>query len=164
MCKEEQKKELIEELGVHLENQHDIPPLAARLYAMLVVTDCDGLSFDECQMTTCASKSSVSSAINLLLKLGMISYFTKSGERKRYFRTSAASTFYLNKLEEKLKRIEKENQIITKIRKYNQTCNPERYETNKERAEIYHSFIKQSEELLGNTLKTLKELENHNHN
>ena len=164
MSREDQKKELIEELGIHLENQHDIPPLAARLYAMLVVTNRNGLSFEECQINRCASKSSISTAINLLLKLGLITYFTKPGDRKRYFKTSAANTFYLNKLEEKLKRIETENRIITKIRNYNQTYNPERYETNKERAEIYHSFIKQSEELLSNTLQVLKELENHNHN
>ncbi|MCK0161334.1 transcriptional regulator [Allomuricauda sp. F6463D] len=162
MSREEQKKKLIEELGIHLENQHDIPPLAARLYAMLVVTDRDGLSFDECKMIRSASKSSISSSLNLLLKLGLINYFTKPGDRKRYFKTSAANTFYITKLEEKLKRIEQENRIITKIRKYNQTYSPERFEINKERAEIYHSFIKQSEELLSNTLNSLKEIDNHN--
>ncbi|TKD65238.1 GbsR/MarR family transcriptional regulator [Flavobacterium sp. ASW18X] len=162
MSREEEKKQLIEELGIHLENQHEIPPLAARLYAMLVVTDRDGLSFDECQMSRCASKSSISAALNLLLKLDLIDYFTKPGERKRYFRTTAADAFYINKLEEKLKRIEQENRIITKIRKYNKTYNPEKYQSNLKRAEVYHTFIKKSEELLSNTLKTLKEIDNYN--
>lgn len=160
MSREEQKAKLIEELGIHLENQHEIPPLAARLYAMLVVTDRDGLSFDECQISRCASKSSVSAALNLLLKLDLINYYTKPGDRKRYFRTTAANGFYLNKLEEKLKRIEEENRIVTKIRKYNETYNPEKYQRNIKRSEIYHSFIKQSQELLSNTLKSLKEIDN----
>lgn len=160
MSREEQKAKLIEELGIHLENQHEIPPLAARLYAMLVVTDREGLSFDECQISRCASKSSVSAALNLLLKLDLINYYTKPGDRKRYFRTTAANGFYLNKLEEKLKRIKEENRIITKIRKYNETYNPEKYHSNIQRSEIYHSFIKQSEELLSNTLKSLKEIDN----
>lgn len=127
---------------------------------MLVVTDREGLSFDECQISRCASKSSVSAALNLLLKLDLINYYTKPGDRKRYFRTTAANGFYLNKLEEKLKRIKEENRIITKIRKYNETYNPEKYHSNIKRSEIYHSFIKQSEELLSNTLKSLKEIDN----
>lgn len=162
MSKEEQKKILIEELGIHLENQHDIPPLAARIYASLIVTDREGLSFDQCQMSRCASKSSISTAINLLLKLGLISYFTKPGDRKRYFRTNTASGFYIKKLEEKLKTIELENKVISKIRIYNATYNPEKYKMNKEWGDIYYNFIIECENLLAKTLKDLKKIDNHN--
>ena len=43
MNKEQSKQVLIEELGVYFETEYDLPPLAARIFANLVVTDEDGL-------------------------------------------------------------------------------------------------------------------------
>ena len=36
MGKEESKQVLIEELGIHLESEHNLPPLAARVFAVIV--------------------------------------------------------------------------------------------------------------------------------
>ena len=66
------RRELIETLGVHLEAEYDLPPLAARIYADLVLTDDTGLTFEACLSNHGASKGSVSTALNLLQKMGII--------------------------------------------------------------------------------------------
>jgi DNA-binding transcriptional regulator GbsR (MarR family) len=76
MSKEEHKQRLIEELGIHFEAEYSLPPLAARIFGNLVVTDEDGLTFDDCQMKRGASKSSISTSLNLLLQLGIIDHNT----------------------------------------------------------------------------------------
>ncbi|CAN0583486.1 unnamed protein product, partial [Ectocarpus sp. 12 AP-2014] len=88
MNKEQSKQVLIEELGVYFETEYDLPPLAARIFANLVVTDEDGLTFDDCLEKRGASKSSISTSLNLLQQIGFINYFTKSRDRKRYFKVS----------------------------------------------------------------------------
>src|SRR5699024_12490942 len=67
-----------------------------------------GHSFDEIVELSQASKSSVSTNINLLLNNGSVEYFTKPGERKRYFRLSKnylkiRMENYKHQLEEELK-------------------------------------------------------------
>ncbi len=80
------KEELIEELGIHFENLYHLPPLATRIYAILILNGNDGLTFEELMDLTEASKSSVSTSIKLLLQTNKIEYFTKAGDRKRYFK------------------------------------------------------------------------------
>ena len=43
----QEKMELVEELGLFIQERHKLPPLAARLYSILVLTSNDGYSFDE---------------------------------------------------------------------------------------------------------------------
>ena len=111
MVKEECKKQLIEDMGIHFESQYSIPPLAARIYAGLILSEEDGTTFEDCQIKRQASKSSISTSLNLLLKIGMITYFTKSGDRKRYFKTADKNAFFLAKLEENLKKVERERKL-----------------------------------------------------
>ena len=54
----EEKKQLIEDLGLNMEEQLRISPLAARIYALLVLSPEDGLMFDQIQDIIHASKSS----------------------------------------------------------------------------------------------------------
>ncbi|HYF01802.1 MAG TPA: MarR family transcriptional regulator [Patescibacteria group bacterium] len=82
----EKQKELIEKLGVRME-QIGIAPAPARVSALLFVSDETELTFDDIQHALNLSKSSVSNAINLLLTMGQIEYVTRPGERKRYFRS-----------------------------------------------------------------------------
>lgn len=63
-----------------------LPPLAAKIYAMLLFdTEKTGVSFEEIIEYYAASKSSVSTNINLLLHANLIKDITKKEIRKRYF-------------------------------------------------------------------------------
>lgn len=82
---EEKKEQLVEKIGVHLENQDQLAPLAARIYASLILTGKRGQTFEELVAQLKASKSTICTHLNNLQAGGRVSYFTKPGDRKRYF-------------------------------------------------------------------------------
>src|SRR5690606_37427613 len=105
MVKDE-KKVLVEELGIHFENLHLLPPLAARIYATLLLEGMEGLTFEDLLAQTVSSKSSVSTNLNLLMLAEMIEYTTLPGDRKRYFRKKA--NHFKSRLNKYLSLMEKE--------------------------------------------------------
>lgn len=80
------QKELIERLGVFYEKS-GIPPVTARVLALMLVADDTHFSFTDIQRHLNISKSSASSALNTLLATKHIEYITRPGDRKRYFRS-----------------------------------------------------------------------------
>ena len=145
---EKTKEEIIETLGLHLEVEQNLPPLAARIYAILVLTNEDGLTFEDCLERRGASKSSTSTSLNLLLKMDIITYFTKPGDRRRYFTLAKKKTFFLTKLQEYLKRLESEKSVITLVMDYHKKNSPKKFEEGKERTGIYLDYMTGSEKLL----------------
>lgn len=81
----EQKKELVEKLGVHFESKYRLAPVAARILSYVVLNGRSGTTFDDLVINLCASKSTISTHINHLLGVKKIVYFTKPGDRKKYF-------------------------------------------------------------------------------
>ena len=90
MMLSQKQNELIEKIGIYFEQ--GMPPAAARILALLIVSDQDSFSFDEIRSNLNLSKSSTSNGINTLLSVQKIEYFTKTGDRKRYFKWSPTST------------------------------------------------------------------------
>jgi DNA-binding transcriptional regulator GbsR (MarR family) len=82
--------ELIEKIGIYFEQ--GMQPAAARILALLIVSDDESYSFDNIRETLNLSKSATSNGINFLLSVRKIEYFTKSGDRKRYFKWSPSYT------------------------------------------------------------------------
>jgi len=82
----ERQIELIEKIGIYFEQ--GMQPAAARILALLIVSDQDAFSFDEIRGALSLSKSATSNGINFLLSVKKIEYFTRSGDRKRYFHWS----------------------------------------------------------------------------
>lgn len=80
-----QKKELIEKLGVLMEKNHQIAPLGARILSTLILNGKQGVTFEQFVNELCASKSTISTHLDHLQTSKKIQYFTKPGERKRYF-------------------------------------------------------------------------------
>jgi len=95
-----------------------------------------------------ASKSSTSTSLNLLLKMGIITYFTKPGDRRRYFTLAKKKTFFLTKLQEYLKRLEVEKSVITLVMDYHKKHCPKKFEGGKERTGVYLDYITSNEKLL----------------
>lgn len=81
----EQKKALVEKLGVHFENTYRLAPVAARILSFVVLNGRSGTTFDDLVTKLGASKSTISTHLNHLLGLKKIVYFTKSGDRRKYF-------------------------------------------------------------------------------
>jgi DNA-binding transcriptional regulator GbsR (MarR family) len=86
----DKKLKLIEELGMHFEKS-GTQPAASRIFALLMISDTNELSFEEIYQTLNISKSAASNAINLLIDTHRVEYITRPGQRKRYFRCKVKS-------------------------------------------------------------------------
>lgn len=148
------KEELIEELGIHFEGLYHLPPLASRIYSILILNGYDGMTFEQLMEQTEASKSSVSTSINLLMQSGKVEYFTKPGDRKRYFRNRK------NHLKLRLGNykslIEKEIELFGKTSDYMKAFDLKTYKENLCFTSIYMDHLKESKKILEATLVKLE--------
>lgn len=103
---------LIEKLGVIYERA-GMQPAAARITALLMVSDRIELTFDEIKQTLNISKSAVSMAINLLLSMNKIEYITKPGDRKRYFKSKLMN--WKEEIKQGMERITNKNCLLKEI-------------------------------------------------
>lgn len=154
------REELIEMFGVHFESVHHLPPLGSRIFAILILDSCArSLTFDDILEMTGASKSSVSTNLNLLLKIGKVTYFTQPGDRKKYYRPVQFS----DRFDNYMKMINFEKQILEKLlvyRKNTLSCSEEKKDL--EKAEAYKMHLNDMENLLNKTISQFKELEQNN--
>lgn len=157
---EDEKNELIELFGIHFENLYSISPLGGRILATLVIDGCkSGLTFDELVEKMQASKSSVSTNLNLLLKTNKIEYITLKGDRKKYFKAAPLS----QRLKNYLTIVDGEKMLIDKLmhyRKKNISCVQE--EINFHNMCAYKEHVLQVEQLLLTTINKFKSIENNN--
>ena len=117
---EQQKTELIELLGVQLESDN-LAPLAARIFATLILTGKQGLTFEQLVCDLNASKSSVSSHLENLQTSQKVKYFTKPGDRKRYF--IIHPNLMVNVIDEMTSKWETEKELHQKVLSYKKECN-----------------------------------------
>lgn len=82
---DKQKNKLIERLAQFIEVEEKLPPMAARIYATLIFTPKEGLTFDQLVVAVKGSKSTICTHLNSLLEKNLLSDYSKPGERKRYF-------------------------------------------------------------------------------
>ncbi len=154
---EDEKSELIELFGIHFERLYNISPLGGRILATLVIDGCkSGLTFDTLVEKMQASKSSVSTNLNLLLKTGRIEYFTVAGDRKKYFKAATLS----QRLKNYLTIIDGEKMMIDRLmqfRKKNISCVQE--EINFQNMCAYKEHVLQVEQLLLSTINKFKSIE-----
>ncbi|MCZ2083513.1 MULTISPECIES: transcriptional regulator [unclassified Kaistella] len=101
-----------------------LPPLAAKIYSYLIFDfDRNGVSFDEVVEIFSASKSAVSSNLNLLLNLNIITDFNKIDERKRFF---VMNEKYMKiRFEEIIEKMESELSILNKLKDFRNTIDEE---------------------------------------
>lgn len=111
-----QKERLIEKLGVNFEQNNVLAPVAARIFSTLILIGNQGATFDQLVSDIKASKSTVSTHLEQLQSTGKIRYFTKSGDRKRYFVIN--SNLMLTMIDEMLEKWEAEKEIHKKVLDY----------------------------------------------
>lgn len=157
---QKEKEEIIEMFGIHFESYHNIPPLASRILGILIVDSLkQGLTFENLVEMTGASKSSVSTNLNLLLKLEKITYYTLPHDRKKYFKPSPFS----HRLQNYMKMLEYEKILIDKMENYREKtaqcdieqlslCNIKEYKIHVEEVGV----------LIKKTIERFKEIENSN--
>ena len=157
-CCSPEKQKLIEEVGLHFEKSKQLAPLAARIYAIMVLSPSDGHTFEEIMTITDASKSSVSTQLNLLMQTKKVEYFTKPGERKRYFRTS--KTYLKNTLKDYHDDISEELIILDKIIDYKSSKDHDKFKHNGQIPTLLMEYLSAQKENLERIIQRVSEIEN----
>lgn len=152
-----QREELVELFGVHFENLMHLSPLGARIFAVIIVDSCGGkVSFEDLVEGMGASKSSVSTNLNLLLKIGKISYYTMPGDRKKYYKPTPFS----DRFDNYMNIINQEKKIIDKMVAYRQhTLDSPCEKRDLERLEVYKEHIGKMEEVIAGSIEKFRKLE-----
>jgi DNA-binding transcriptional regulator GbsR (MarR family) len=156
---EKDREELVELFGVFFESTHLLPPLGARILANLIV-DSRGnhITFDELVERMGASKSSVSTNLNLLVKLGKITYFTLPGDRKKYYKPTPFSERFDNYL----KMIALEKVLVEKMTAYRDKSLCPKSKSDIEMVKVYNEHLNEMERLILKSVNDFKEIEKNN--
>ena len=149
-----EKKEAVESIGMHIEKRSQIAPLAARIQALMILSSDKGMSFDEIVAFTQASKSSVSSNLNLLLQMKSTEYFTIPGDRKRYFRSSKDYLFL--RLENYLEIVNEEIHITNQINAFNVKHNDLCFTEGDSFGLLFIEFLENQKNVIQNTLEKME--------
>ena len=150
MSQNNEQMQLVEKIGVSLEESLKLSPLAARIYTLLILSSNEGLTFDEIKTLIQASKSSISININVLLQLDFINFYTKTGDRKRYFRIAKYSS--LTSLEYYLQDINKEMDLVVEINNYNKKYHIDKYTNEISLGEIFQNYLIKKQKLVEETI------------
>lgn len=154
---EKEKAELIEHFGIHFEKVYHLPPLASRILGILILdSGKKGITFEELVDRTMSSKSSVSTNLNLLLKLGKITYITICGDRKKFFKPSPFS----DRLSSFKNSLESEKVLISRLIKFREctsTCATQEIQLKNILAFQEHLF--EIEKVLDRTIERFRENE-----
>lgn len=152
---QKEQLQLIEDIGVGIEESLRLSPLASRIYALLILSSYNGVTFDEIKEIIKASKSSISVNINLLIQLGYIKFNTKSGDRKRYFKIAKYSS--LHSLEIYLDDIENEKLMLKRINNFNKKHHQEKYIKEESLGEVFQEYLIKKENLVKQTIKKMQQ-------
>lgn len=154
---DEPKKELIEEFASHYIEAYGLPPLAAKIYAYLLL-DCkrEGITFDELVEVFNVSKSSVSNSLHLLTQHKHIEQFTKIDQRKRLYRVS--SEHIILRLQKVHAMLLREKYLSEKLRCYKESKINEEKNVNIQKTDIYINHLKNSIKGLSETIGQLEDL------
>ncbi len=146
--------------GIHFEGLYNLPPLAARILGTLIVDSCKtGMTFEDLVVRMEASKSSVSTNLTLLQTMEKISYYTVSGDRKKYFKASPFS----DRLTNYVKVLNAEKKLLDRMLAYREktiSCREE--QCNLEHAREYKRNVLEMEALLGRAIENFKKIESQN--
>lgn len=154
-----EKEELIELFGVHFETLYHLPPLASRILGTLIVdSQKPGFTFENLVEVTNASKSSVSTAVNLLLKLGKITYITLPGDRKKYYHPAPFS----ERLNNYQRMLHFEKKLIERMLAYCEKTRSTEEWNDIENIKAYQSHVLKVEELLLKTVERFRQIEENN--
>ena len=149
-------------MGVHLETREQLAPLAARILSYLVLKGRKGETFENLVSDLNASKSTIFTHLTTLQASHRITYYTKTGDRKKYFILSPnALIISMNTMIENWK---DEREIHLEISKYKEDINQELPEDSDDKFDLefhadYLDYLDQVTSLMKNLRSKL--IENH---
>lgn len=146
-----QKKQLVESYGLFMEKQEKLAPIAARIFATLLIDKENGSTFEELVNFLGASKSTVSTNLKTLQQSEIITYHTKPGDRKKYFTLNPVG--FLARINEDIRMYRTEQMLLIQVHEYKEKANKITQST---KYEMEHDFPYL--DFLTNTISLLEQL------
>ena len=148
-------------MGVQIESKEQMAPLAARIIASLVLKGKKGETFEDLVVQLKASKSTISTHLTNLQASHRVTYYTKPGDRKKYFILSPNALII--SMDKMIKDWEVEREIHLEIAAYKTDMN-KGIENKDERFDLdfhsmYMTYLEQASFLMKNLKSKL--IENH---
>lgn len=141
------KQGLIEKLGVAIEQKDKLAPVAARILSYIILTGKAGTTFEDLVSDLCASKSTISTHLNHLSDLKKILYFTKPGDRKKYFTINHDNI--LQSIDGMIESWNSQKELHLEIREYKDNANTLKTdETSRFELDFHEDYIKFLEEAI----------------
>ncbi|MDO5654768.1 MAG: MarR family transcriptional regulator [Flavobacteriaceae bacterium] len=113
------KDSLFQDMSANYAEMFHFTPLTAHIFTYLLFDfEQNGLTFDQIQTKMCASKSSISNALNRLVQSNFVEYINKIGDRKRYYRIN--KEIFLIQFQEELTQLKKNKSILNRYANYRQ--------------------------------------------
>jgi len=152
VCKK--KMDLVEKLGVHIEKRELLAPVAARILSYIILTGKKGSTFEDLVKILCASKSTISTHLNHLQDLKKIIYFTKTGDRKKYFIIN--KDMVVHHIDDMINEWAEVRKLHQEIKNYKEVINKEGVEEQEEKFDLgfHNDYIK----FLDEATSSIKEL------
>lgn len=149
-------------MGVHLEHKEQLAPLAARILANLVLKGKKGETFENLVCDLKASKSTIFTHLTTLQASHRITYYTKPGDRKKYFILSPNAL--IRSMDEMLENWNEERDIHLEIVNYKEDINKDFPKDSVERFDLefhneYLNYLEQATTLMQNL--RIRLIENH---
>ncbi|MGY0391065.1 GbsR/MarR family transcriptional regulator [Bizionia sp. KMM 8389] len=151
----EEKMALVEKLGVHLENREQLAPVAARILSYIILTGKKGATFEDMVSVLCASKSTISTHLNHLQDLNKIQYFTKTGDRKKYFIINKNNI--IQHIDNMINHWKDEREVHVEIKNYKEKINTFKIEDEAEKFDLsFHNDYIQFIDAASASIQNLK--------
>lgn len=146
--------DLFQDFCAHHEVVYHFSPLTAQIYTYIMFNNNrDGVTFEELIERLSASKSAVSTSLNLLISNNQIEHFNKIDERKRFFRLNA--NFITTRLELIKTMLDREQVLTLKLKTYAEEglINSNNCQA---KMKLYIDHLENSKIQLTNTIEKLK--------
>ena len=152
----QKKMSLVEKLGVHLEAREQLAPVAARILSYVILTGKRGVTFEDMVSILCASKSTISTHLNHLQDLNKIEYFTKTGDRKKYFIINKDTVIqYVDRM---IGHWQEEHEIHSEIKQYKEKQNAEKIKNDEDKFDLdFHNVYMKFIDEASSSVKELRE-------
>ncbi|NJB83759.1 GbsR/MarR family transcriptional regulator [Wenyingzhuangia aestuarii] len=160
MIEDKKLCQLIEKLGVHFEQKEKIAPVAARIKSYIILNGKKGTTFEELVEKLCASKSTISTHLTHLQGSNKITYFTKIGDRKKYFILNPDSI--IQNIDEMVSTWTHQRDLHSEVKEFKEEMNHDLEKIEKFDLDFHNDYVEFLNQTITSVLELRKKLINKN--
>ncbi len=149
---------LFQDMSSHYMELYHFPPLTANIFTYLMFDfEQKGITFEQILEASCASKSSVSNALNVLQQSNYVEVISKLGERKRYYRVN--KSIFKIQFQDSISKLKRNYSILERFaEKRREALDLE--DNNSEKINLHLELQKKTIKLFEETLEKINQIKN----